>query len=120
MPTRVASANVRVTLDHLQYGGGYRTDKAHRARVRRHKREVRKLGRVARRRARKGKVFVVLDGNFDGLKVRGLTSCWTGPDLPSAGTLGKRRVDIIFAASAPKRVRTVKTPSDHRAVVADY
>lgn len=116
----VAVVNYHLTAE-VQYGGGYRTDKAHRPRVRRHKREVARLTRLARRQWRKGRrVYLIGDSNFDGLRVKGFRSCWTGPDLPDGGTLGNRRVDIVFAATVPKRVRLVKTPSDHRAVVVDY
>ena len=116
----VAVVNYHLTAE-VQYGGAYRTDKAHRSRVRRHKREVRRLSRLVRRQQRKGRrVFLLGDGNFDGLQIKGLTSCWTGPDLPAGGTLGNRRVDIIFAATPPRHVRTVQTASDHDAVIADY
>lgn len=116
----VTVINYHLTAE-VQHGGAYRSDRAHRPRVRRHKREVHKLARVARRQARKGRKVILLgDTNFDGLRIKGLTSCWVAAGLAKGGTLGNRRVDIIFATSAPKQIRLVKTPSDHRAVIADY
>lgn len=116
------TAVINAHLDaEVQYAGRYRRDLAHRPRVRRHKKQCRRLERCARRQQRKGRtVFVTVDGNYDGLQLDGLTSCWTDVAPSVGGTLGRRRVDIIFAAAAPTRVRTVTTPSDHRAVVADY
>jgi len=109
--------NVHLTAE-VQYGPGYRRTSAHRARVRRHKREVRSLRNIARRQRRKGReVYVVGDFNFDGLRIPGLTSCWLGRN---GGTLGNRAVDIVFAAYPAARVRTIRTPSDHDAVVATY
>lgn len=114
----VAVINFHLTAE-VQYGGGYREDKAHRARVRRHKREKRKLGRVARRQKRKGrKVYALGDGNYDGLRIRGLVSCWVGQ--PHTGTLGKRCVDAVFSTHKSRLVTTVATGSDHRAVISDY
>ena len=112
-----AVVNFHLTAE-VQYGGGYRTDRAHRLRVWRHKREVRRLMRLARRLRRRGRpVYLLGDTNFDGLKLRGLTSCWEGRD---GKTLGGRAVDVIFADRKPRAVRTVKTASDHRGVIADY
>lgn len=103
----------------VQVAGRYRRDLAHRPRVRRHKRERRRTGRRARWHARRGRtVFVTVDGNFDGLTLRGLTSCWAGHK--AAGTLGRRTVDIVFANRVANSVRTFVTGSDHRAVVATY
>ena len=103
----------------VQSGGRYRRDAAHRLRVHRHKRERRRTARRARWHARKGRVvFVTVDGNFDGLTLRGVASCWSG--RKSTGTLGRRTVDIVFANRAANAVRTFATGSDHRAVVVTY
>lgn len=114
----VAAINAHLDAE-VQTGGKYRTDKEHRPRVRRHKRQVRRLERLVRRQQRKGRrVFVFVDGNFDGLELDGLTSCWDGQ--PHMGTLGKRAVDIVFSGQKSRLVQTVVTGSDHKAVVADY
>lgn len=103
----------------VQAGGGYRTDSAHRPRVRRHKRQCRRLRRRARRHVARGrKVFICLDGNFDRLELPPLVSCWVGQI--ARGTLGKRAVDIVFADVSSDAVETVVTGSDHRAVVSVY
>lgn len=102
----------------VQTGGRYRTDKAHRPRVRRHKREVRKITRRARHHRKHGRDFTALgDTNFTDLEIRGLTSCWKGR---AGHTLGKRAVDVIYRDAEPLRVKTIPTASDHDAVVAIY
>lgn len=112
-----AVLNVHLTAE-VQYGADYRRDPAHRARVRRHRREVRSIANIARRQRRKGRdVYVVGDFNYAGLVIPGLTSCWLGRD---GGTLGNRAVDIVFATSPAVRVRTIATASDHDAVAATY
>lgn len=110
--------NVHLTAE-VQYGAGYRTDRAHRPRVRRHKREVRRIARIARNQRRKGReVYVVGDTNYASLVIPGLISCWQG--RPDVGTLGSRAVDVVFATSPANKVRTIATPSDHHAVAATY
>ena len=110
--------NVHLTAE-VQYGAGYRTDKAHRARVRRHKREVKAIARIARNQRRKGReVYVLGDTNYASLVIPGLTSCWQG--RPDVGTLGSRAVDHVYATSPANKVRTIATPSDHDAVAAIY
>lgn len=103
----------------VQRDGTYRTDLAHRLRVMRHKRERRRLRRrVEHHRSRGRWVLVFVDGNFDGLQLPPLTSCWDG--RPATGTLGGRTVDIVFADQRARRVETFATGSDHRAVEAIY
>lgn len=110
--------NVHLTAE-VQYGAGYRTDKAHRARVRRHKREVKAIARIARNQRRKGReVYVLGDTNFDSMRLPGLESCWTGHSSP--GTLGNRTVDHVFGKAPAASVRRIGTASDHFAVVATY
>lgn len=114
----VTLINAHLTAE-VQRGRGYRRDLAHRLRVTRHQREVRRLGRIARRQRRKGRrVYIAGDSNFDGLRIRRLISCWRG--RRHVGTLGSRAVDIIFAPRPADDVRTIDTASDHRAVVATY
>ena len=103
----------------VQKDGVYRTDLAHRLRVRRHKRERRRTRRRERHHQRRGRfVVVTVDGNFDGLQLPPLTSCWDG--RKATGTLGRRTVDIVFADRPARRVETFATGSDHRAVEATY
>lgn len=103
----------------VQSGGRYRTDKAHRPRVRRHKRQVRRLERIVARHQGKGRrVWLCGDTNYDGLRITGLVSCWSGQR--AQGTLGRRTVDIVFADVPSFHVKTLVTGSDHRAVVATY
>lgn len=103
----------------VQYAGRYRRDLAHRLRVRRHKRERRRLRALIVEQRSKGRdVYALGDGNYDGLTLPPLTSCWEG--RRAEGTLGNRAVDAIYAETRPTAVRTVVTGSDHRAVVANY
>lgn len=98
--------------------GRYRTDEAHRKRVKRHRAERRALRRLAwSYKARGFKVYVCADTNFDGFRMRGFTSCWK--DRPG-GTLGSRAVDVVLADRKADDVRTIDTRSDHDAVVAVY
>lgn len=103
----------------VQYGDGYRTDLAHRLRVRRHKAEKRRLGKRARMHKRRGRKVIVLgDSNFAGMKLGGFINCWDGHP---GGSLGGRPVDIVFAEDAPNgSPRVLKTHSDHLAVVVTY
>lgn len=103
----------------IQYAGRYRTDAAHWLRVRRHKRECRRLRRIIRRQFAKvdGNVYALGDTNFDGMELSPLTSCWKGH---KGGSLGGRAVDIVFASRPADRVETQPTPSDHDAVIVTY
>jgi hypothetical protein len=103
----------------VQLGDGYRRDLRHRLRVRRHKREKRRLGRRARMHKRRGRrVFVLGDSNFAGMTLGGFVNCWDGHH---GGSLGGRAVDIVFTAHAPiSPPQTLKTRSDHLAVLAVY
>jgi hypothetical protein len=110
----------------VQVAGNYRTDKAHLPRVRRHKRQCRRLRRRGRHHIAKGRmVYICLDGNFDRLRLLPLVSCWAG--RKSVGTLqgpqgnwSERAVDIVFAETEADAVSVVETGSDHRAVVCTY
>lgn len=108
----------------VQFGEGYRKDWKHRLRVARHKREVRRLRRRirrvagSRRRPRPGRRgYAMGDGNFDGLQLPPLISCWK--DRPG-GTLGHRAVDAVFGPQRAAVVRPIRTKSDHKAVLAVY
>lgn len=113
----LAVINFHLTAE-VQSGGKYRRDFAHRLRVRRHKRERRRLERLVRRQRRKGRrVFALGDTNYHGMTLPPLRSCWRGRD---GGTLGGRAVDVVYADTESDTVRTVKTGSDHLAVVVTY
>lgn len=103
----------------VQRDGTYRTDILHRLRVWRHKRERRRLRRRAQRHLARGRwVRVTVDGNFDGLELPPLISCWAG--RKKVGTLGKRTVDVVLGDRPAKDVETFETNSDHLAVEATY
>lgn len=100
-------------------GGGYKTEAKYALRVRRHKREKRALGRLGRKELRRPrKVLMGGDSNFTGMVVGGFENCWDGH---RGGDLGGRPVTIVYAAEKPERApETVKTKSDHLAVVVTY
>lgn len=113
----VAVVNFHLTAE-VQYGGTYRRDLGHALRVRRHRRERRRLSRLVRRQQHKGRtVYALGDGNFDGMTLPPLRSCWRGR---KGGTLGGRAVDVVFAETESDAVKTIDTGSDHRAVVVTY
>lgn len=102
----------------VEMSGRYRRDPGHLLRVLRHRREKHRLGKRGRMHKRRGRrTFLVGDGNFAGLTVRGFVSCWKGRN---GGTLGNRAVDICFAPVAARKLWTIETPSDHDALVVTY
>lgn len=103
----------------VQAHGRYRADRPRL--VARHRREVRVLERLVRRRLSAGDVvFAAGDSNFDGLRVAGLTSAWEGRGS-EPGTLGRRRkVDDVHGPVAAESVMLVGSDSDHKAVVVRY
>lgn len=118
---QVALIVIHLTAE-VQVGKDYRTDLAHRLRVRRHKRERRAVEQLVRDQERAARpVRVVGDTNFDGMTLPPLTSCWAGHTrAEAAGTLGRRTVDYVFARGHSSDVQTLPTRSDHDAVVAIY
>lgn len=105
-------------IQDVRGGGGYKKDLAHRLRVRRHKREKRRLGRRARMQKRRGRrTRAAGDGNYSGMTLGGFVSCWKNRH---GGTLGGRPVDIIFADDAGAKLDTIETPSDHDTLVVTY
>lgn len=105
---------------HVEKGGHYRRGLPRT--VARHKREVAQLERViAYHEARGRRVFVTIDGNYDGLDLEGLVPCWLGhPKAETGGTLGARRPDVIYADDHATEVDVIETISDHDALVATY
>lgn len=102
----------------VQLGADYRKDWKHRLRVWRHKREVRRIRRRQRHHIRKGRVvYSKGDGNFDGLRLPPLHSCW---ENHPGGTLGPRAVDVVAGPTPAKSVRVVRTKSDHGHPVANF
>lgn len=100
----------------VQAGGRYRGDRPRL--VHRHQHEARRLGQLVTRLLAAGHVVhAVGDSNFDGFRLPGLTSAWEGRE-ESPGTLGARRkVDDVFGPGPAEWVTTVRTSSDHDAVV---
>lgn len=113
----VVVVNYHLTAE-VQIGRHYRGDRP--MRVARHKGEVRGLGRIAHHQLKKGRrVYFVGDGNFDGLQIPGLVSCWTGHER-HAHTLGHRAVDIIHAQDEATQVDVIESISDHDHPIATY
>lgn len=115
----VLGFHMTAEVQDVRGGGSYKTDRAHWLRVRRHKREKRRAGRVARRLERAGlTVYVGGDTNFSGMTLGGFDNCWEGY---SGGDLGGRAVTIVYATRKPaKRPQTVRDHSDHFAVAVTY
>ena len=63
-------------------------------------------------------VHALGDSNFDGLRLRGLTSAWEGRD-DEPGTLGPRRKvdDVLSAPGHAASVTRLTSDSDHQAVI---
>ncbi len=120
LTNNVVLINYHLTAEIQNGDGGYKTDPAHRLRVMRHKREKRRLGRRARALHRRGRVvYLIGDGNFDGIQFGRFTSCWEGnEDKP--GTLGWRKPDCVHTTRSASSVATFRTRSDHRALAAYY
>jgi hypothetical protein len=115
---RVSGNKVSVVCFHLvpgvQRDGRYRSDRPRLAA--RHRHEVSRLQRtVDDEHERSDVVYAVGDSNFDGLRLRGLTSAWEGRDSP--GTLGRRSIDDVFGPGPAATVTLVDTASDHRVLV---
>jgi hypothetical protein len=115
----LVGCHLTAEIQDMRGGGGYKTDRAHRLRVMRHKREKRRLGRRARRLERRRiTTYPGGDTNYSGMQLGGFVNCWDG--YPG-GDLQGRAVTIVYATGKPtRRPRTVKTHSDHLAVVVDY
>ena len=108
--------NMHLTAE-VQLNGKYRTDLRHRLRVQRHRQERWRLGRRARFHKRHARtVYVAGDTNYDGMRLGGFINCWLAR---SGGTFGHRAVDCVFGETRGNPT-TVKTPSDHRAVICTY
>ena len=85
----------------------------------RHREEVRRLQDLVDGLLARGHVVHALgDSNFDGLRLRGLTSAWEGRhDEP--GSLGPRRKvdDVLSAPGQASAVTRLTNDSDHQAVI---
>ena len=115
-----AERTVSVICFHLtpgvQAGGRYRDDRP--ALAQRHRQEVRRLQQAVDEQLARGRtVFALGDSNFDGLRLTGLESAWQGQE-DDPGTLGRRRkVDDVHGPGPAESVLTLRTPSDHKAVL---
>ena len=99
----------------VQSRGAYRSDRPRLAA--RHRSEVRRLAAVVADLIAAGHVVhAVGDSNWDGLRIPGLTSAWEGRES-DPGTLGRRHIDDVHGPGPAGSVTTVRTPSDHRALV---
>jgi hypothetical protein len=100
----------------VQRGGSYRVDRPQL--VKRHQREARRLQELVQRLISAGHVVhAVGDSNFDGFRLRGLTSAWEGR-AQDQGTLGaSRKVDDVHGPGPAERVQRLGTLSDHHAVL---
>jgi len=100
----------------VQAKGRYRDDRP--ALAARHREEVRRVQQVVDEQLARGRtVFALGDSNFDGLRLAGLNSAWEGRE-DEPGTLGQRRkVDDVHGPGPADSVTTVRTPSDHKAVL---
>lgn len=114
---RIAVDGFHMTAE-VQMGAHYRQDAAHAKRVARHKTERAGVERVGKRQlAANIEAYPAGDSNFDGMDLDGFVNCW---DDHPGGDLGGRAVTQCFAEGRAKTVRTIKTHSDHFAVVVTY
>jgi hypothetical protein len=100
----------------VQGAGRYRDDRPILAS--RHQGEVRSVERLVVSELAAGHVvYAVGDSNFDGLRLRGLTSAWEGRE-GEPGTLGPRRkVDDVHGPGPAESLTLLTNDSDHKAVV---
>jgi hypothetical protein len=111
---------VSVVCFHLTPGvqarGRYRDDRPRLAA--RHRHEVRRLQQTVDDELARGRVvFALGDSNFDGLRLAGVVSAWTGRE-ERPGTLGRRRkVDDVHGPGPAESVTTLDTLSDHKVVL---
>lgn len=116
---KVALVVVHLTAEVQDRFGDYHDDAAHLLRVRRHKKERRRLRRLVRKLRRRGyTTWVVGDLNFERCPLPPLISCWNGK--PHRGTLGGRAVDYVYAEQDAGAVRVWDGHSDHKGIVAIY
>lgn len=114
----VCVVNYHLTAEVQDRHGNYHDDAAHAPRVKRHKREVATLRRIARNQKRKGRrCYFIGDSNFDGLQIPPLVSCW---HQRPGGTLGSRAVDCVHAPQKAADVQIIPTASDHHAITVTY
>jgi len=101
----------------VQARGRYQSDRPRL--VSRHQGEVSGLQRIVDEQLGLGRVvYAVGDSNFDGLRLRGLTSAWEGRET-DPGTLGaKRKIDDVHGPGPASSVTLLTNASDHKAVIA--
>lgn len=115
----VLGFHLTAEVQDVRGGGGYKNDLRHKPRVWRHKHEKRSLGRRARALTRRGRaVYPAGDTNYSDMPLGGFHGCWEGH---GGGDLGGRAVTIVYSTRKPAVApETVKTHSDHLAVVVTY
>lgn len=86
--------------------------------VRRHAHEVHRVEEIAAGLSAAGhRVYAVGDSNHTLQTFRGLTSAWEG--RTPEPTCGDNTLDDVHGPGPARAVRTITTPSDHLAVLAD-
>ena len=118
---RMADRTVCLVNYHLvpsvQAGGNYQTDRPRLAA--RHQGEVAGVQRIVDEQLRAGRVvYAVGDSNFDGLRLRGLTSAWEGRETDPGTLGGKRKIDDVHGPGRAASVNLLTNASDHKAVIA--
>jgi hypothetical protein len=100
----------------VQARGQYREDRPRLAA--RHRQEIRRVQQAVDEQLALGRtVFALGDSNFDGLRLARLESAWQGRE-DEPGTHGRRRkIDDVHGPGPADAVTTLRTPSDHKAVL---
>lgn len=101
----------------VQARGSYQSDRPRL--VGRHQGEVSGLQRIVDEQLGFGRVvYAVGDSNFDGLRLRGLTSAWEGREADPGTLGGRRKIDDVHGPGPATSVTLLTSASDHKAVIA--
>ena len=101
----------------VQARGNYQSDRPRL--VARHQGEVSGLQRIVDEQLGLGRVvYAVGDSNFDGLRLRGLTSAWEGRETDPGTLGGERKIDDVHGPGRAASVTLLTNASDHKAVIA--
>lgn len=117
--TALDGFHMTAEVQDVRGGGGYKTDPAHARRVARHQHERDRVEEIGGHQLDHDvDAYPAGDSNFARMELDGFENCWDGHP---GGDLGGRPVTIVFAAEEPEDApETVKTKSDHLAVVVTY
>ena len=84
-----------------------------------HRQEARALNRIVQEHQALGHVvYACGDSNFDGFRIDGLRSAWTGT-REQGGTFGRRRIDDVHGPGAVESVTLLTNASDHKALLVE-